>query len=392
MKTKIIKVSARGVKEKIIAEAAAIIRTGGLVAFPTETVYGLGANALDKKAVRKIFAAKSRPADNPLIVHIAKLRQLNELTADVPACAKKLIGAFWPGPLTLVFHKKSVVSDLITAQGSTVAVRMPNHPIARALIKAADVPIAAPSANRAGRPSATSAQDVFEDLGGKVQLILDAGRARFGLESTVVDVTGAEPVILRPGAVTKEALENVLKTPVRYASNLRGAARSPGMKYRHYAPKAKIIIISYKAPIKMAAQERLLIARLRRQKKRIGILATLPKILRRPAVDAVCFAGSTPNRAAKNLFHCLRRLDKEKVDIILAEGVPEQGLGAAIMNRLNKATASDSINTKKRERLAPREQGAGGAQRSAVSSKIPSSGVISFHPKRLCRRVPDGSS
>jgi L-threonylcarbamoyladenylate synthase len=353
METRIIKVSASSANEKIIAEAAAIIQSGGLVAFPTETVYGLGANALDKKAVRKIFAAKSRPADNPLIVHITKPQQLSELAADVPSCAGKLIGAFWPGPLTLVFHKKSIVPDLVTAKGPTIAVRMPDHPVARALIKVAGVPIAAPSANRAGRPSATSAQDVFADLGGKVKLILDAGKTRFGLESTVVDVSGAEPVILRPGAVTKEALENVLKTSVRYVSNVRGIARSPGMKYRHYAPKAKIITISYKAPMKMAAQERLLIARLRSQKKRVGILAALSKTTRRPEADAVCFAGSTPNGVARNFFHCLRRLDKERVDIILAEGVPEQGLGAAIMNRLAKAAKSNSINIRRRERLAP---------------------------------------
>lgn len=352
MKTKIIKVSTRGANEKIIAEAVAIIRSGGLVAFPTETVYGLGANALDKKAARKIFTAKSRPVDNPLIVHIAKLRQLNDLAADVPACAKKLIGAFWPGPLTLVFRKKSAVPDLVTAKGSTVAVRMPDHPIAHALIKAAGMPIAAPSANRSGRPSATSAQDVFADLGGKVELILDAGKTRLGLESTVVDVSGREPAILRPGAVTKEALESVLKIPVMYKSNLRGATRSPGMKYRHYAPKAKIVVISCKSPAKMVAQERLLIAHLRSQKKRVGILATLPKVIRRPKVDAICFVGSTPSRVARNLFRCFRQLDKEKIDIILAEGVAEQGLGMAIMNRLTKAAASDSINTDRRERPA----------------------------------------
>lgn len=340
MKTKIIKVSVLGANKKLIAEAAAVIRAGGLVAFPTETVYGLGANALDKKAVRKIFAAKNRPTDNPLIVHIAKLRDLNKLTADVPAYAKKLIGAFWPGPLTLVFYKKSAVHDLVTAKGPTVAVRMPHHPVALALIKAAGTPIAAPSANRAGRPSATSAQDVFSDMDGKVALILDAGKTKFGLESTVVDVSSAEPVILRPGAITREALEIILKAPVRYESNFRGTARSPGMKYRHYAPKAKIIIISCKAPTEMAAQERLLIKRFRNQNKRVGILATLSKTVRRPKADAICFAGSTLNRVAKNLFRCLRQLDRENVSIILVEGVPERDLGVAIMNRLTKAAAS----------------------------------------------------
>lgn len=327
--------------KKIIAEAAAIIRAGGLVAFPTETVYGLGANALDKKAVRKIFVAKGRPTDNPLIVHISESRHLNKLAADVPACAKKLINAFWPGPLTLVFRKKSAVPDLVTAKGPTVAVRMPNHPVAHSLIRAAGAPIAAPSANRAGRPSATSAQDVLVDLDGEVDLILDAGETRFGLESTVVDVSGLEPIILRPGTVTKESLESVLGTPVRYESNVKGPVRSPGMKYRHYAPKAKIIVVHYRASTKMVAQERLLIARLRSKRKRVGILATLPKTIRRPKADAVCFTGSTPECVAKNLFRCFRQLDRENIDIILAEGVSEHGLGLAIMNRLRKAAASN---------------------------------------------------
>lgn len=341
MKTRLIKVSARATSKKIIAEAATVIRAGGLVVFPTETVYGLGANALDKKAVQKIFVAKNRPTDNPLIVHIAKIQDLDKLAVNVPAYAKKLIGAFWPGPLTLVFYKKAAVPDVVTAKGPTVAVRMPKHSVALALIKAAGVPIAAPSANRAGRPSATSAEDAFIDLdGNKVEVILDAGKTRFGLESTVVDVSGIEPVILRPGAVTQEALERILKTPVRYASNLFGAVRSPGMKYRHYAPKAKVVIISYKAQTKMVAQERLLIKRFQNQNQRVGILATLPKTVRRPKADAICFAGATQSSVAKNLFHCLRQLDRENIDIILAEGVLERDLGVAIMNRLNKAATS----------------------------------------------------
>lgn len=341
MKTRIIKISARNPNKKIIAEAAAIIRGGGLVAFPTETVYGLGANALDEAAVKKIFMAKSRPTDNPLIVHIADYKDLYKLAQGLPRYTVKLIRQFWPGPITLVARKKAVMSDLVTAKGSTVAVRIPSHPVAIALIKAAGVPIAAPSANRSGRPSATSAQDVLNDLKGRVDLILDAGQTRFGLESTVVDVTSSNPVILRPGAVSKEALENILKIPLQNKLRSSGLVlRSPGMKYRHYAPEAKVIIIPYGTPTEVTVQEQQFIDHFHRQGKRVGILATLRKTTRRPKADILYFAGATLHCVGKNLFRSLRQLDKEKVDVILAEGVPERDRGVAIMNRLRKAAVT----------------------------------------------------
>lgn len=344
MKTKVIKISASRPNKKIITKAARVIRNGGLVAFPTETVYGLGANALDHNAVRKIFVAKKRPSDNPLIVHIADLSDLDNLVINVSASAKKLIRAFWPGPLTLVFRRKSILPTEVTARGQTVAIRMPGHPVAIALIKASGVPIAAPSANLAGRPSATSARDVKADLGDKIDLILDAGSTKFGLESTVVDFSGKKLVILRPGAITKEALEKFLGKNVSYVSEKQNLqVRSPGMKHRHYAPNAKVILIPYGDAKNMANQERRLVRRFQYQGKRVGILATLRPVISHREVDDFCYAGSTLNSVGKNLFRCLRELDKNKVDIILAEAVPEQGLGLAIMNRLTKSAAAKKV-------------------------------------------------
>lgn len=341
MKTKIIKISSRNPNKKIITEASTIIKSGNLVAFPTETVYGLGANALDEKAVRKIFTAKGRPTDNPLIIHIADYKDLNKLAHALPHYAKKLINKFWPGPLTLIVRKKSIVPDIVTAKSPTVAIRMPNHKVTLALIKEAGVPIAAPSANKAGRPSGTSAEDVLDDFKNKIELILDAGQTHFGLESTVLDVSKSTPVILRPGAISKEALESVLKITLDNESNSKGKVRSPGMKYRHYAPKAKVILIPKNKTINIWQEEERLIQDFHHKGKTIGILATLPKNTKRPKADAVCFTGSTLARVGKNLFHCFRELDKKKVDIILAESVPEHDIGLAIMNRLRKASAKN---------------------------------------------------
>lgn len=341
MKTKIIKISSKNPNKKIITEASSIIRSGNLVAFPTETVYGLGANALDEKAVRKIFTAKGRPTDNPLIIHIADYKDLNKLAHALPSYAKKLISKFWPGPLTLVVRKKSIVPDIVTAKSPTVAIRMPNHRVTLALIKEAGVPIAAPSANKAGRPSGTSAEDVLDDFKNKIELILDAGQTHFGLESTVLDISRNTPVILRPGAISKEALERVLKINLGNESNSKGKARSPGMKYRHYSPQAKVILILNDRIKKVWNEEERLIRHFHNKGKRIGILATLRQNIKRPKADAICFAGSTLNRVGKNLFHCLRQLDKEKVDVILIESVPEHDMGLAIMNRLRKAASKN---------------------------------------------------
>ncbi len=340
MKTRIIKISSRNPDERSIAAAATVIKNGGLVVFPTETVYGLGANALDKQAVQKIFTAKKRPADNPLIVHIASYADLIKLAYPLPSYAQKLIRKFWPGPLTLVLRKKRLVPDVVTAGGPTIAVRMPKHKVALALIKKAGVPIAAPSANLAGRPSGTSASDVLEDLDDKIDLILDGGPTRIGLESTVLDVTQSKPIILRLGGITKETLEDFLGMTLFYDNNLKGLARSPGMKYRHYAPRAKVIIVSYDKSTVMTAELRKLARHFHHRDQRIGILATLEKKRQYPKSEAFLFAGSTSTRIGKNLFRYLRLLDSRKLDVILVEGVPEHGLGAAIMNRLRKAAGN----------------------------------------------------
>lgn len=337
MRTKIMKVVAKTPGTRVIAGAGAIIKKGGLVAFPTETVYGLGANALNEQAVKKIFAAKNRPTDNPLIVHIADSSSLLQLAHSVPPLAQKLIQKFWPGPLTLVFRKRHGVLDAVTAGGKTVAIRMPKHPVALALIKAAGVPIAAPSANSSGKPSATSARDVLEDLGGKVDMILDSGRTRIGLESTVVDVSLRYPLILRKGGITKEQLEQAVGMSFDEKGGSEGIARSPGMKHRHYAPHAKVIIVHYETPKKMAAKMQKMILRFRRQGKRVGILTTLRKAQKRPSADVTLFAGATPAQIGRNLFHSLRLMDKRKVDVILVEGIPENKLGTVIMDRLRKA-------------------------------------------------------
>ncbi len=341
MKTRIIKISSRNPDERSIAAAVAVIKNGGLVAFPTETVYGLGANALDKQAVKKIFMAKKRPADNPLIVHIASYADIARLAHPLPSYAQKLIRKFWPGPLTLVLRKKRLVPDIVTAGGPTVAVRMPKHKVALALIKKAGTPIAAPSANLAGRPSATSASHVLEDFDDKIDLILDGGRTRIGLESTVLDVTQSKPIILRPGGITKEVLERVMGISFTYNKNPRGLARSPGMKYRHYAPRTRVNIVPYDKPAVMTAETQRLLHCFHRRGERVGILATLVKTRQRPKSDALLFAGSSPATIGRNLFRYLRYLDSRGLDVILVEGIPERGLGAAIMNRLRKAAEKE---------------------------------------------------
>ena len=232
-------------KDSLLQPAALILRQGGLVAFPTETVYGLGANALNPEAVARIFCVKGRPGDNPLIVHISGIDGLSPLVSRIPPLANKLFQAFSPGPLTLILPKSSRVPDLVTAGLDTVAIRIPAHPVARRLIELAGVPIAAPSANRSGRPSPTQAWHVAADLDGQIPLIIEAGSSQFGLESTVLDVTGDIPVILRPGAITasqiREIAGDVTEESRAFASGA-GAPRSPGMKYRHYAPRAQVII------------------------------------------------------------------------------------------------------------------------------------------------------
>ena len=319
------------------ARGAEIIRAGGLVAFPTETVYGLGSNGLDGAAVDRIFAAKGRPNDNPLILHVARKEDAFPLWAAEPPFARRLMDAFWPGPLTLIYYRAPQVPDEVTAGLDTVAVRMPDSACARHLIAQSGVPIAAPSANLSGKPSPTTAQHVLQDMDGRIPLILDGGPCRCGVESTVLSLVGT-PTILRPGAVTKEMLAAILGEVALAPSILAPLgqgekAASPGMKYRHYAPNAQVLVVVGEAE---AAARRLsaLYDQLTARGKRVCIAATaeaLPFYGERPT--ALLGARRDPATLCSRLFSLLRELD-EAADVILCEGVGTEGTGLAFMNRL----------------------------------------------------------
>jgi L-threonylcarbamoyladenylate synthase len=347
--TIMLKVDAQQPDAKKIQAAADIIRKGGLVAFPTETVYGLGADALNLDAVLKLFEAKKRPLDNPPIIHVANKGDVYKLAEQVPPKADKLMKTFWPGPLTLVFRRSPTVPDVTVAGLSTVAVRMPQHPVALALIRESRCPIAAPSANLAGKPSPTSAKHVFEDLNGRIDVILDGGPTRIGVESTVLDLSVEPPVVLRPGGTPFEALRRVLdnlklhpfvaaekEVPVE-------KARSPGMKHKHYAPKAQVIVVEGADPAVRAKVKEL--AELYSLKGvKVGVLAT-DETQASYKADVVKSLGSRFNLAvvAQNLFRLLREFDVEGVDVIIAEGVPTEELGLAVMNRLHKASGYNIV-------------------------------------------------
>ena len=317
--------------------AAAIFRAGGLVGMPTETVYGLGANALDENAALAIFAAKGRPADNPLIVHISALDQVKDIVSEVPECARKLMDAFWPGPLTLIMPKHERIPLAVTAGLSTVAVRFPVHHVAREMIDLAGLPIAAPSANLSGRPSPTTAQHVLDDLNGRIPLIIDGGPCQVGLESTVVDTTRERAVLLRPGGVTREMLQDALGEEVLLGKGVMEPlkdgekALSPGLLHKHYAPKAQVRVVlgEDEARIayirKQAAQdERPCVLCLDARKGRYGNLPVLS-------------AGDTPESYAHNLFAALRAADDAGYTHVYAEGLSLDGVGLAVMNRIERA-------------------------------------------------------
>ncbi|MBS3142726.1 threonylcarbamoyl-AMP synthase [Candidatus Woesearchaeota archaeon] len=301
-----------------MAQAAHIIRSGGIVAFPTETVYGLGANAFDGRAVKKIFKAKGRPSDNPLIVHIASMRQLKQVTCGNPQNTMSLIKKFWPGPLTLVMKKSKKIPHIVTAGLQTVAVRMPDHPVALRFIKASRVPIAAPSANISGKPSATNAKHVMHDFEGRIDAVIDGGQAKHGVESTVLDLTVHPAAILRPGAITKEQIERVIGS-VTFART-GSVVKSPGMKYRHYAPLAKVVLCASLQEIQ------------KRRRKKSAVIAG-------KKVAGVSFVFINERHLAKNLYHWFREADKKGCGSIFVQTVSENGLGATIMNRLRKAAS-----------------------------------------------------
>ena len=332
----------KSVTPESLNEAGEIIRGGGLVAFPTETVYGLGANALNGEAVRGIFAAKGRPGDNPLIVHVSEASQIPGLIrGDIPAAARALMNAYWPGPMTLIFPKAPVIPDEVTAGLDTVGIRLPSHAGARAFIAAAGRPIAAPSANRSGRPSPTTARHVLDDMQGRIPLILDGGPSQVGLESTVIDVTDGTPRVLRPGGVTPEMIRAVAGDCVVDAAVMRPLAegekpRSPGMKYRHYAPKGDVII--FEGDPQAVARE--ICRRYDETGARAAILA-LPghELWYAPRRVIPLGQGDAPEDVAAGLFAALRRLDDEEDAVVFSEGVDPTGVGLAVMNRLGRAAA-----------------------------------------------------
>jgi len=322
--------------------AAEAILRGELVAVPTETVYGLAANALDPEAVARIFKAKGRPPDNPLIVHIARVSDLDELVVAVPEVARRLTARFWPGPLTLVLPRQDHVPNITTGGLDTVAVRVPAHPVALALIEACGCPLAAPSANRSGRPSPTRARDVIADIGDKLAVVLDAGACAVGLESTVLDVSHGQPVLLRPGALSREAIEAVAG-PVRLARDDAEGARSPGTRYRHYAPRALLLL----APPGEAEREALHAATTA-PGSRVGVITRCALVIPKGGLMAKVIPGDA-EAYAQGLFAALRDLDAAGCTVIVAESVADDGIGLAVMDRLSRA-ASGSANTEEDER------------------------------------------
>ncbi len=332
-----------------MAKAAAFIKAGEVVAFPTETVYGLGADGLNSEAVAKIFAAKGRPNDNPLILHIADVKDIEPLTTGLNENAKALMKAFWPGPLTLVINKSEIVPDAVSAGLSTVAVRFPANKFAQQLIKACGCPVAAPSANISGRPSPTNAQDVWEDMQGKVAAVLDGGNCGIGLESTVVDTTEPVPVILRPGGITYEMLTEVLGA-VEIDPALQGDAnykpKAPGMKYRHYAPKSAMYLLEGEAA---KCLQQFTVNALKAG-KRVGVLcssATAEALLKNASENLLVAPwGESLEELAANLFYLLRDFDRTMPDVILAEGASESGIGLAVMNRMRKAAGYQIVTVR----------------------------------------------
>lgn len=343
MNTKLIKIEdTKQIKNEELAEAAQILRDGGLVAFPTETVYGLGANALDEAAARKIYAAKGRPSDNPLIAHISCLEELKPLVAYIPEAGRKLAEAYWPGPLTMVFPKSDIVPYGTTGGLDTVAVRMPSDPVANRLIKLAGVPVAAPSANTSGRPSPTTAQHVWQDMEGKIEMILDGGPVGIGVESTIVDVSGDVPTLLRPGAITMEMLrETVGRVEIDPAIQAPPSAdlrpKAPGMKYRHYAPHADLQLVEGETDRVVEAINALVRERLA-EGKMVGVICTDETRARYPQGEVRSVGlRAKEETIAHNLFAVLREFDDLKVDCIYSESFSKDHLGQAIMNRLTKA-------------------------------------------------------
>lgn len=340
VKTEIIRVNARKPSYAIIRKAANLIRKGEVIAFPTETVYGLGANALDPSSVSKIYKIKGRPSDNPLIVHIADMKTFSTLVGDIPPKASRIISRFWPGPITIVLKKSKILPEITTGGLNTVAVRMPKNNVALELIKVSRFPIAAPSANISGKPSPTNASHVKDDLNGKIKLILDGGSTEIGIESTVIDMTQRTPVILRPGGISQESIEKEIgkvhshKSLLGLHRNTTNINKSPGMKYRHYSPNAQVILVE---GTELNAKNKIieLTQKLKSQGKKVCIMTTSKSL--KVNADKVQYMGKTLEAIARNLFANLREADKNNIDIIIVQGIQYNKAAFAIMNRLKKA-------------------------------------------------------
>lgn len=340
MRPKVLKVDPLNVDREILRQAVEVIHNRGLVAFPTETVYGLGANAFDSKAVAGIFEAKKRPLDDPLIVHISKIEDLSRIAGKIPSKAHRLIERFWPGPLTLVLKKTDLVPDIVTTGLDTIAVRMPSNSVARELIELAEVPLAAPSANLFGRPSPTKAKHVVNDLEGRIDLVLDGGPTEIGIESTVVELVGKKTIILRPGGTDLEVIKELVGE-VEVSAGGEEENRSPGKYPQHYSPQALVTIVE-EGPQQVEEVIRK-VDQLKNDGKKVGIMAKQEheemfnghkcKVLG-PALEA--------RTCASRLFHLLREFDEEKIDVIVSEGIAEEGIGLAVMNRLRKAAGPEN--------------------------------------------------
>jgi L-threonylcarbamoyladenylate synthase len=340
--TELIKVDAIKPERSLMKKAACVILQGGTVAFPTETVYGLGANAFDHNAARKIFEAKNRPADNPLIVHVSSFDMLSDVCEFVPESVERALKKFWPGPLTVLLQKSEKIPEIVTARLPTVAVRMPAHPVALALIEESGVPIAAPSANLSTRPSPTKAEHVIQDLWGRVDVIIDGGETFFGVESTIIQVEDGKATILRPGPYTREELLQVFEE-VEVSAFAKGAkaerAMAPGMKYKHYSPSKPLYLVCDKQKFVEISLE---LSRKGVQHTAIGTLDVLQNL---KSKKIALGRGDNLYEVAKNLFDALRKFDSDSSAFALIHGFPEQGIGLAIMNRLRKACGGVCISS-----------------------------------------------
>lgn len=331
MKTKYFDIPIHSIDPEAVSETVQMLKSGKCVIFPTETVYGLGADATNEAAVQKIFSAKGRPSDNPLIVHIGERKQVYDLAREVPGSAERLMDEFWGGPLTIILKKKDVIPSIVSAGLDTVGIRMPSHPVANAILRSG-IPVAAPSANRSGRPSPTNFSHCVNDMDGRVDAIINGGESKFGVESTVIDLTGSVPMILRPGAVTLEMIREILPDVVYGNGREEGVPKSPGMKYRHYAPQASLTVIKHpqKDELNRLASH-----------DKVGIMAY--RGIGNSAGQYVVDMGENTGTYGARLFFALRQMDDWNVHRIYAVAPEETGFGAAVCNRLYKAAGGNVI-------------------------------------------------